>query len=228
MPELVPRRRLSEQVAEQIKRYILAHNLKPGDRLPTEHALAERFGVSRISVREATKALQFLGLLEAAPRRGLTVGRVDMQRVSEYVGFHLTIADIPSEQLIETRIIIETGALPQLAQRMQADAVVYERLNSLNNELRSADRLADWIRHDIAFHHALLEESGLIPLVAFGDLLQLFFQRFRESVKRGEWKLGIESHQRIIDALRQQHLPQASSELRTHIESHKLRMEAAR
>jgi DNA-binding FadR family transcriptional regulator len=228
MPDLIPRRRLSDQVAEQIKRYILAHGLKPGDRLPTEHDLAERFGVSRISVREATKALQFLGLLEAAPRRGLTVGRVDMQRVSEYVGFHLSIADIPAEQLIETRIIIETGALPQLARRMQADPGVYERLHALNDRLRSADRLADWIRHDIAFHHALLEESGLIPLVAFGDLLQIFFQRFRESVKRGEWKRGIESHQRMLDFLRQNDLPGACDILRRHIESHKLRMEAAR
>ena len=77
-------------------------------------------------------------------------------------------------------------------------------------------------------HIHVLEESGLIPLVAFGDLLQIFFQRFRESVKRGEWKRGIESHQRMLDFLRQNDLPGACDILRRHIESHKLRMEAAR
>jgi DNA-binding GntR family transcriptional regulator len=111
---------------------------------------------------------------------------------------------------------------------MQTDPGVYERLHALNDRLRSADRLADWIRHDIAFHHALLEESGLIPLVAFGDLLQIFFQRFRESVKRGEWKQGIESHQQMLDFLRQNDVPGACDELRRHIESHKHRMEAVR
>ena len=78
-----PRQPLSEMVAHKIKEMIIDQSLKPGDRLPTEHEMAQRFGVSRVSVREATKALAFLGIIHSAPRRGKTLGEVDMQQVTE-------------------------------------------------------------------------------------------------------------------------------------------------
>jgi len=221
MQKLVERRSLSDLVAAGIKQHIVDNRLKPGDRLPTENALADQFGVSRVSVREATKALGFLGILESAPRRGLTVGNVNMTRVTEYLGFHLAINDFPAAQLLESRIIVETGGLPHVMRRMVADPEIYGDLNRLAGEFRQAHDLQTWIELDIAFHRALLESSGLEPLVAFNDLLQVFFIRFRESVKSAQWKRGIESHQRIIDHLRDQKLEEACDELRRHIESHK-------
>ena len=65
--------------------------------------------------------------------------------------------------------------------------------------------------------------SGLTPLMAFSDLLAVFFRRFRESVKKAEWSHGIDSHQTILDALKAGRVGEASSELRSHIESHRLR-----
>ncbi len=224
MAPVLERRNLSEQVAERIKEYILDHGLKPGDRLPTEHDLADRFGVSRISIREATKALAFIGIINAAPRRGLSVGQVNMHRVSEFLGFHLAINNYPPVQLIETRIVIETGGLPHAAKRMASQPELYERLCDLNAQLRVTKKLEAWIALDIAFHRELLDASGLKPLVAFNDLLDLFFRRFRESVKKAEWAAGVEGHQRLIDALRDGELSLACDELREHIESHKNRV----
>ena len=80
------------------------------------------------------------------------------------------------------------------------------------------------VRLNIQFHRTLLEASGLAPLVAFGDLLHVFFQRFRESVKKAEWKAGAESHQRIVDNLAKGDVAAATAELRKHIESHKGRL----
>ena len=54
--ETVKRQNLSEVIAGRIKHFIITNQLKPGDRLPTEHEMAPQFGVSRVSVREATKA----------------------------------------------------------------------------------------------------------------------------------------------------------------------------
>ncbi|MBC8356220.1 MAG: FadR family transcriptional regulator [Planctomycetes bacterium] len=223
MPQVLERRNLSDQVAERIKEFIIDRGLKPGDRLPTEHDLADRFGVSRISIREATKALAFIGILDSAPRRGLSVGLVNMHRVSEFLGFHLAINDYPSEQLIETRIVIETGGLPLAAKRIAQYPAIYDRLCDLNDQLLAAKQIEKWIKLDIAFHRELLDASGLKPLVAFNDLLDLFFRRFRESVKKAEWAPGVESHQRLIDALRDGQLQSACDELREHIESHKTR-----
>ena len=223
MHDSVPRTKLRDLVADRLKAFIAERDLKPGDRLPTESELATRFGVSRLSLREATKSLGFLGILEAAPGRGLTVGRVNMERVTEYLGFHPALHDVAPEILIDTRVLIETGVLPHVAQRMRDDLSIYETLNAINADLRNARSLARWCELDIAFHHELIRGSGLTPLMAFSDLLAVFFRQFRESVKKAEWSHGIDSHQAIIDALKEGRVRDASRELRSHIESHRLR-----
>src|SRR4051794_708215 len=88
----IARHSLGDQVADRIKDYIIARKLTEGDRLPTEQQLADQFGVSRLSVREATRTLVFLGILRSAPRRGLTIGTIDMQRISGFLGFHIAVS----------------------------------------------------------------------------------------------------------------------------------------
>jgi DNA-binding FadR family transcriptional regulator len=224
MLKLVERRTIRAMVAEQIKEHIATMGLKPGDRLPTEHSLAEQFGVSRVTLREATKGLEFVGLLESRPGRGLTVGRVDFGRMTDCLRFHSGMEGAAAEQLIDARIILETGVLAHVARNMAADPGVYERLNAINATLRQTRGLSQFIALDIAFHRLLVESSGLAPLAAFNDLIQVFFQRFRESVKTAEWKGGIEGHQQVIDALRKGEVDAASQFLRAHIESHRSRL----
>lgn len=218
-----PKQKKSEVVASRIRDYIISHDLKPGDRLPTEGEFAERFGVSRVAVREATTALGFLGILDAAPRRGLTVGRVSMKRLSRYLGFHFAVGNYPVEELIDTRIVLETGGLSHVIQRMARDPSIYEHLNDLNAQLRHTKQLKDWIRTDMRFHCSLVAASGLRGLAALNDLVQVFFRRFREDFPRSLWKGGIESHQRIIDALRDGDCAAAQRELTEHITSHRAR-----
>lgn len=218
------RPKLRDQAAEQIKQYIVSNNLAPGDRLPTETQLAETLGVSRLSVREATKALEFLGIVESKTGVGLTVGRIDMGRVTEHLGFHTGLLDVDPQQLIDSRVILETGVLPHVARNMSTNPAIESSLRELVQRFRAARDLKTWIELDIQFHRTLLEASGLKPLMAFGDLLNVFFQRFRESVKRAEWQAGIESHSRLVDSLATGRVREATDELRKHIESHKGRL----
>ena len=62
--------RLYEQIVQQVEDSILKGQLKPGDQLPAERDLAQRFGVSRTAVREAVKTLTEKGLVEAYSGRG--------------------------------------------------------------------------------------------------------------------------------------------------------------
>jgi len=222
--KIVPRTKMRDQVAQQIKEYILTNQLATGDRLPTESQLAESFGISRLSVREATKALEFLGIVESKTGVGLTVGRIDMDRIVEHLGFHTALMDVDPEQLIDSRVILETGVLPYVAQRMANDPMIESGLRELIDRFRATRDLKTWIALDIEFHRSLLEASGLQPIVAFGDLLHVFFRRFRDSVKKGGWKQGIESHARLVDLLAAGNVAKATLELRNHIESHKERM----
>jgi GntR family transcriptional repressor for pyruvate dehydrogenase complex len=69
----ISRKNLSEQVAESIRNAILSGELAPGDRLPSERELAERFGVNRSSIREALGRLQALGLVGTRQGGGIVV-----------------------------------------------------------------------------------------------------------------------------------------------------------
>lgn len=224
MLKVLPRKKIRDQAAEQIKEMIASERLRPGDRLPNESELAESFGISRLSVREATKALEYLGIVEAKTGVGLTVGQIDLERVTEHLGFHPALHRADPLQLIDTRVIIETGVLSHVARRMAEDSSTYDRLRSVADRFGSARKLQTWIDLDIEFHRTLLESSGLAPLVAFGDLLHVFFQKFRESIKKAEWQAGAESHLQIIDALRDGDVAAADNELRQHIEDHKSRI----
>jgi len=224
MLETVERAKLRDVVADRLKEYISEENLKPGDRLPTEGELAERFGVSRLSLREATKTLEFLGILNAKPGRGMIVGQVNMDRVTEFLGFHPVLQDVPAEELIDSRVIMEAGVLPYVARRMKSDPEIHRNLQRINDELKQARSIQRFIELDIAFHKELIAASGLSPLMAFSDLLAVFFQRFRESVKKAEWQGGIANHQTIIDGLKRGDVAGADRILREHIESHRERI----
>lgn len=226
MLKTVSRPKIRDVVVERLKNYIAAEGLLVGDPLPTETQLAEKFGVSRLSLREATKALELFGIIESKTGVGLRVGQVDLERVTGHLGFHPALQQASPIALTDTRIVIETGALPYVAQRMAHDSSIYLRLQDIVKRFRATRKLQEWIDLDIAFHRTLLDASGLAPLVAFNDLLQIFFSKFRESVKQAGWREGIESHQRIIDFLRDGDVPRASEELRKHIESHKTRIGA--
>lgn len=221
MTEKVEKQRLSEAVVDRIKRLIVEDRLRPGDRLPTEISLAERFGVSRVSVREATRALGFFGILNAKPGRGLTVGRINMARVSKCLSFQLAPHDYPQVELIESRIVVETGILPYVMQQMEKDPRVYQDLNRINEKLRKTRLIDERIALDAQFHRQLYNASGLGPLIAFNDLIQIFFDSFRKSFRKGLWESGIVSHQKIIDSLRDSKLEAACNEMRRHIDTHR-------
>lgn len=227
MAENSQRVNVSDQIAAKIKDYILANDLHAGDRLPTEHELAEKFGVSRISVREATKSLGFLGIIDAAPRRGLTIGNLNMERVSQYLGFHFAISSYPEDQLIDTRAAIELGGLARTAANMQQDADIYKRLKERNDHLRAIHETADqevWIASDVEFHRELLRASGLEPLLAFHELLLVFFQRFRRGMKLEYRASSIGQHQEVIDALKAGDVELARKHLQNHVETNRGRM----
>ena len=228
MLDAVSRPKIRDIVAEKLTDYITSQGLKAGDRLPTENELAASFGVNRLSLREATKSLEFLGIVEAKPGCGLTVGRTDLGRITGYLEFHPALQDAAPLELIGTRVVIETGVLPYVLLGMQSDSSICESLIEINDRMRRARALSDWIQLDIAFHRRLVEASGLSPLLTFNDLLAVFFRSFRESVRKADWKEGIESHQRLIDALHAGRLAAARDELQGHIESHQERWEGER
>src|ERR1051326_3600983 len=75
--------RIYEEIVRQIKTMISEGRLKSGDQLPPERDLAEKFVVSRTSVREALRALESVGLIEIRPGEGAFVKEVSVEALVE-------------------------------------------------------------------------------------------------------------------------------------------------
>ena len=121
-------------------------------------------------------------------------------------------------------MIVETGVLPHVARRMADDPSIETHLRHLAEKFGTARDLKACIAIDVQFHHSLVEASGLRPLAAFADLLAVFFQRFREAIRKVEWKVGVEKHLRLVDLLAAGRVDAAAAELRKQIESNKERL----
>jgi DNA-binding FadR family transcriptional regulator len=219
MEPTVPKQSLGEVVAARIKELILDRGLRPGDRLPTEQELAGRFGVSRLSVREATRTLNFLGIIRAAPRRGLTVGEFDVTRIAEILGYHHALARYPGRQLVQARLVIEVGALPFAAERLAREPELRQRLLALATRTEEESDPEAFIEGEIAFHRALVETSGIEPLVLFSDILHAFFRRFQETVVAHRHDAGVRQHRQLVELLGRGSLAEAEAVLRGHLQA---------
>lgn len=216
-PGKLRRQRLSDQLTTQLRKLIIDQGLKPGDPLLTEQEMIDRFGVSRSVVREATKALDFLGIIDAVPRRGTFLAEFDFSRVAEYFGFHFALSDYPREKLLKTRTVIETGVLYYTMAAIRKDPEKYRELLELAEHGSANDSVDQRITHDIAFHRGLVEASGITPLAAFSDLLQIFFQRFQQRMAKGDYEAGKRHHREIVEALHAGKLESAIETLRGHL-----------
>jgi GntR family transcriptional regulator, transcriptional repressor for pyruvate dehydrogenase complex len=208
------RKRLGEQLTAQLRQHILKRGLKPGDALLTEQEMMAEFGVSRTVVREATKTLDFLGIIDAVPSRGMVLDAFDFDRVSEYFGFHFAMSGYPKEQLYEARMVLETGALYYTMRAFQNNPSLYDELHRLAEAAPENDRTDAWLEYDFAFHRRLVDASGIAPLASFSDLLQAFFHESRDAL--GVSREVKNAHVGIVDALRAGDLTVATDLLRTH------------
>jgi GntR family transcriptional regulator, transcriptional repressor for pyruvate dehydrogenase complex len=151
-------RGLAHGLVERVKERILAGELAPGDRLPTESALAEEFGVSRTVVREAVSRLQAAGLVETFQGRGSFVlslpateaFSIDASRVRT----HADVLD-----LIDLRVGLEVEAAGLAATRRTAHQLkAVER--ALSDYKRLGDRPDGGVEADYAFHLKVAAASG--------------------------------------------------------------------
>ena len=152
--------RLADSVVTEIESRILDGALRPGDRIPSERKLAEDFGVSRPSIREAIQKLVAKGLLITRHGGGTTVtDKLDAPFVDPWQDM---VKDHPMlhRDVLEMREMLEAQAAELAAQR--ATDVDMARLDKAFAELDEAyanKDLAKSIATDVAFHQAIADAS---------------------------------------------------------------------
>ena len=102
---------LGQVIQNHIKDYIIENELKAGDPLPSEGRIAENMGVSRNSVREAAKALQSLGIIEARKGEGLFVREWNLDPVLETLNYGMRISGRTLQELYQIRVWLEVSVI---------------------------------------------------------------------------------------------------------------------
>lgn len=168
-------RRIYEQVADAIQEMIRSGNLKPGDQLISERQLAEQFGVSRASVRQALSALASRGIVTITPRGGAYVRAGTLADLVSPVATILLRSPEDVLHLIELRRMIEVESA-RLAAMRATEADLY-RIRQASRDFQ-ADVAAgrDANLSDSRFHLAICQATRN-PFVAevlrmFGRLLE--------------------------------------------------------
>jgi DNA-binding GntR family transcriptional regulator len=202
-PELTNRRVTSDYIADALREAINSGSLADGEVL-NQVAIAERFGVSRVPVREAMRELQAEGLIQAASHRRAVVRSLSLERLSE-------IYEVRA--LLEGYLVVK--AMPGI------DAARLKKLRSLEQKLMKTFDHGAWLKLNARFHQMLFETAESVTAQELVEQLRMRGERYTKMWSRG---LGIdrvqeagEEHRRILDAVEAGDAETARREVETHV-----------
>jgi DNA-binding FadR family transcriptional regulator len=215
----------SEQIALQIRQYLEQQDLRPGDRIGTEAELAEEFGVSRPTLREALRLLSASHLIRVGRGRagGIFVARTPNEgmgrNVSESIALMLAAETISMTELLDARMSLEVPLAGRAA--LNADAAVVCRLEAAIAEAEGhAPGTERFDQADARFHQILAQAAGndlLLALTAWIlEVLQPTLVAHIAADVDGE--AIIEQHRTILRAVRRNQRSAAERAMATHIQ----------
>jgi GntR family transcriptional regulator, transcriptional repressor for pyruvate dehydrogenase complex len=214
--------RISEIIVEQMRALMRQGQLKPGDRLPPERDLCERFGVSRVTVREALRALESSGLVQirVGARGGAFVTAPSGDRVGEGLTDMLTLSAISASDVTEVRMILEIGIVPLVCERAtEQDIADLERIYERSEEALRAGTYS--LDYSLEFHARVAQAThnpAVVMLVeSFRGPIHMSLQQAMEvAPEMGD--LGTREHGRFIEAVRRREPEAATKIMRKHLE----------
>ena len=149
--------RVSEEVVKQVQEAIISGELKPGDRLPPERELAEQFGLSRMSVRDALRTLEASGLVETkvGSNGGTFIREPNFDPLRDTLSSMLRSKKANILELVETRKIVETAIAGLAAQRATKEDLreMREAVEAARQALAAGD--PNYGPYSVQFHAAL-------------------------------------------------------------------------
>ena len=230
-------RRSFEDVAAQIREQIAVGTLREGDRLPPERVLAESMNVSRNTVREALRSLEYAGLLVQKP--GMTGGAYVANRGASVIGSAfadlMSLGTILASDLVEARIVVGRE-VARLACERYDDADLAALVENVEQTRRAAEAhdLKLRVRHSLEFHNLLASATKNRVLSIMTGVLTETTMKFVKAIGEMPNEFVVSSRLRMLDHLRRRDADAAAQEadayLRTTLHSYLLdaRLQAAK
>lgn len=208
--------RVYEDVIEQIKEMIVEGNLKPGDILPTERELAQQFGISRGTLREAFRILERENLIEVKPGGGRFLSR-SLESLEDQSRILDNIERATIIELLEAREIFETGIV-QLACERATDEDIAEIVNAFERWGQLTED-EDHTHPDQAFHLSIAKASHNVVLLNMMELHMDLLQRTLSKTLQnaGRREEVYKEHLQIVEAIKARNVIQARAALLNHL-----------
>jgi len=215
-------RKIYEQIVDQIGQLVARGQLKPGDRLPSERELVERFQVSRASIREAISALEMMGLIEVRSGEGTYIRQVNIESVVTPLAWMLFIEKDTDLELYETRKILEVQAAGLAAERAE-EVEINEMFEALEIMRKDLELLHLGEEADHHFHYAIARATHNKILFR---LMNTLSDTMRKSLKSSRSKLYeheetpeklYDEHFRIYEAIKNHDAEKAQKLMLDHL-----------
>jgi GntR family transcriptional repressor for pyruvate dehydrogenase complex len=195
--------RIYEEIVRQVKQLIADGKLKSGDQLPPERDLAEKFMVSRTSVREALRALQSRGLVEIRAGEGAFVRDVSVETLIEPLALVILPHREAVGELFEARRVLEPAIAALAARRATRDELA-EMDRILEDQAKEVAQGRTGFVQDAALHAAIANSAHNRAITRIvSALIDLLSQSREESLHApGRPTRSHEDHRRILEAIK--------------------------
>jgi len=209
-----------QAVSRELQALIVGGQLSPGDQLPSETDLAERFGVNRSTVREGIRQLESEGLLRREGRKRLLIAVPGQDSLSPRMERALVMNDVTFRELWQVAM-----ALEPLVATLAAQHATDDQISALNANAAAMEAGINAGRNigelDTEFHSLMAECSGnralLLSREPVGQLLFRAYIGLGESVSQAPAR-NLAAHRSIIAAVAARDADGAASWMRRHIE----------
>lgn len=209
---------VQKSIISHIRDLINQKNLEPGDKLPSERMLSEKFGVTRSNVREAIQKLEFYGLLKSIPQSGTFVANIGVIAMNGMIEDILRLEDPDFKSLVETRILLELKTV-RLAALRRTDEDLKKMKQALDAYSQKVMEGKDAVEEDLLFHLAIAKASGNSTMNTFMLIITpeiiTNFEKYHVCDK-GLAQTGIKEHKEIFEAIKNQDPQLAKLKMKEH------------
>ncbi len=214
---------LSDRVAARIMAMIADGNLSPGERLPGERQLAEKMGVSRVSVRAALQSLKAQGFLEAVQGGGTRILAAAGDMTSP-LGELAKVQEQNLHDLAEIRALLEVWAARRAAERASEDqikelGVALEKLEQQKGKSGAKDKASQ----EFNFHYLVGKASGSAVYMHIMDVIRdiiassLEFHHYDLFQEPSDDGLALSQHKDVFEAIKSHDGQGAKEAMRSHL-----------
>lgn len=212
---------IQNDIIAKIRDLINYKNLEPGDKLPSERMLAEKFEVTRSNVRDAIQKLEFYGLLKSIPQSGTFVANIGVIALNGMIEDILRLDKPDFKSLVETRILLELKTASLAAtRRTEADLEhMKATLDAYNNKVMNNE---DAVQEDLLFHLAIAKASGnstmnTLMLTITPEIITNF-EKYHVCDENQAF-MGIQEHTDIFEAIKNKDAALAKEKMKIHFKA---------